>query len=71
MNGNNRIVNINIFEHVQDEEDEEMFGRIRRPYILKVRKDHLDDWDNLDFRCRFRLKKEIVMLMKPAIERRL
>ena len=58
MARNNRFVNLNIFEHVEDEEDDELFGT-RRPYTIRVRRDHLDIWDDLDFRCRFRLKKKL------------
>ena len=60
MASNNRFVNLNIFEHVEDEVDDELFGP-RRPYTIKVRRDDLDIWDDLDFRCRFRLKKETVI----------
>ena len=70
MARNNRFVNLNIFELVEDEEDDELFGT-SRPYTIRVRRDHLDIWDDLDFRCRFRLKKETVIIIKQAIERRL
>ena len=40
-----------------------------RPYTIRVRKDDVDIWDDLDFRCRFRLKKETVIIIKQAIER--
>ena len=50
-----------IFEHVEDEQDDELFGT----------RDHLDIWDDLDFRCRFWLKKETVIIIKQAIEGRL
>ena len=70
MASNNRFINLNIFEHVEDEEDDELFGT-RRPYTIRVRKDDVDIWDDLDFRCRFRLKKETVIIIKQAIEGRL
>ena len=60
MASNNRFVNLNIFEHVEDKVNDELFGT-RRPYTIRVRRDDLDIWDDLDFRCRFRLKKETVI----------
>ena len=65
------IVNVNVFEYLEEEEDEEIFCTIRRPYILRVKKDHVHCWDDIDFRCRFRLKKETVMIIIEAIEGRL
>ena len=64
-------MNINIFEHLEDEEDEEIFLRIRRPYTIKVRRNHLDLWDDVDFRCRFRLNKETVLIIHRKIEGKL
>ena len=46
MASNNRFVNLNIFEHVEDEEDDELFGT-RRPYTIRVRRDDLDIWEDV------------------------
>ena len=65
------IMNINIFEHLEDEEDEEIFFPIKRPYTIRVRRNHLDLWDDIDFRCRFRLNKETVLIIHRKIEGKL
>lgn len=64
-------MDINIFEHLEDEEDEEMFLQIRRPYTIRVRRNHLDLWNDVDFRCRFRLSKETVLIIQKEIEGKL
>ena len=66
----NAIVDVNIFEDLEDEDDEEIFFQ-RRPYSIRVRRNHLDLWDDIDFRCRFRLNKETVLIIHRKIEGRL
>ena len=43
------IMNINVFEHLEEEVNEEIFCRIRRPYILRLRKDQVVCWNDTDF----------------------
>lgn len=52
-------------------DEEEYFERERRQYKMRIRID-MESWDDVDFFCRFRLRKETVAyvleLVRPALE---
>lgn len=48
----------------------EYVDRPRRPYILRNRRDHFNEWDEYDFFDRFRLQKGTVQVLLHRIEGR-
>ena len=52
-------------------DDDEEFGVYlnyqRRPYTVRTRVDHFNTWDEHDFKTRFRLSKETVLMILDLI----
>lgn len=47
-----------------DDDDQEIVNFInyqRRIYTIRIRVDHMNIWDDLDFRARFRILKDVVL----------
>lgn len=59
-----------IFDGLSDEEEEflDFLEHPRRPYVVKDRFNPFDEYDDLDFFMRFRLKKETVLMVLEQIE---
>jgi len=50
-----------------DVEFQEYLNYQRRPYTVRTRVDHFSTWDELDFKNRFRLSKETVLMILNMI----
>lgn len=52
-----------IMDFVEDDDDEivEFLNYQRRPYTIRVRINHMEFWDDQDFKVRFRISKEVVI----------
>lgn len=64
-------IDVNIFSDSDDSiEDIEDFENIlyRRPYTIRRRPDHMNFWDDEDFKIRFRLSKNTVNLLVNQIQ---
>lgn len=42
--------------------------KLRRPYLLSVRIDHLNKWDDIDFIARFRLSKKTFKIVLEMVQ---
>lgn len=54
---------MDLFEII-DDDDQEIVNFInyqRRVYTIRVRVDHMNIWDDEDFRARFRISKDVVI----------
>ena len=63
------LVNVELFSDDSDDEIEDDFNLIlRKPYTIRQRPNHLEYWDDEEFRCRFRLTKNATMYVLQQIE---
>lgn len=44
------------------------FNRLRRPYLLSTRIDHLNKWDDQDFFARFRISKNTFKVILEMVQ---
>lgn len=68
------VGNVRIFDHLSDDEQEfvEVLEYERRPYtVVPNTINHLDAWEDIDFKRRFRLNKNTVLDILPMIEHQL
>lgn len=61
---------VDVFSDDDDDEEMEILANVlyRRPYTVRQRPNHLEFWDDTDFKARFRLSKRSVQYILANIE---
>lgn len=60
------ILDMDLFEVIVDDDQEivNFMNYQRRVYTIRVRVDHMNMWDDVDFRARFRISKDVIQILE-------